>query len=232
MLTVVSDLPEGRDLGLVVVGLSTSPCSCFITSYVLGSSKSPFISHFHLEVSESSFCPGLHNLGPPSRLQSEIDVWLEVSVIGNVFSWAPEPWAPLSGLRMPWLYLPSCHLPFWYAGSFLITSLIMRPKPHLSVYICVCVCVCVHKCTHREHSISSDARLSHSYFLGKGETTFWNRILSRLVPSCLILELTLGNMHQGYIMGWLRLLSSFLPLAVLGSVLSFFFLGPIITCIN
>lgn len=44
VLTVVSDLPEGRDLGLVVVGLSTSPCSCFITSYVLGSSKSPFFT--------------------------------------------------------------------------------------------------------------------------------------------------------------------------------------------
>ena len=53
------------------------------------------------------------------------------------------------------------------------------------VYLCVCVSVCVrvHKCTHREHSISSDARLSHSYFLGKGESTFWNRILSRLVPA-------------------------------------------------
>ena len=47
---------------------------------------------------------------------------------------------------------------------------------------CVYLCVCVHKCTHREHSISSDAKLSHSYFLGKGETTLWNRILSRLVP--------------------------------------------------
>lgn len=43
--------------------------------------------------------------------------------------------------------------------------------------------------------------------------------------ACLIFELTLGDMPQGYIMGWLGLLSSVLPLAVWGSVLiSFFFL--------
>lgn len=32
--------------------------------------------------------------------------------------------------------------------------------------------------------------------------------------ACLIFELTLGDMPQGYIMGWLGLLSSVLPLAV------------------
>ena len=156
---------------------------------MLGSSKSPFISHFHLEVGESSFCPGLHDLGPPSRLQSEfmISLWCPTWGIRYQKCVLMGAWAlsftlgsthPTALFTLMWSPFLICRVFPYYL------SIIIRPKLHLIVYICVCVCVCVcvHKCTHREHSISSDAKQSHSYFLGKGETAFWNRILSRLVP--------------------------------------------------
>lgn len=77
-------LLRGRGFGLVMVDLGISICSCFITNSMLGSSNSTFIFHFHLEVCESSSCPGPHDLGPPGRilmnLWSLCNVWLRFSI--------------------------------------------------------------------------------------------------------------------------------------------------------
>ena len=132
-----------------VAGLSTSPCSCLTTSYVLGSSISPFISHFHLEVGESSFCPGLHDLDPPSRLQSELVISLWCLTWGICYQKCvlKGAWA-LSftlGSTHPTALFTLMWSPFLICRAFpYYLSIIIWPKPHLLVYICVCVYINAH----------------------------------------------------------------------------------------
>ena len=122
---------------------------CLTTSYVLGSSKSPFISHFHLEVGESSFCPGLHDLDPPSRLQSELVISLWCLTWGICYQKCvlKGAWA-LSftlGSTHPTALFTLMWSPFLICRAFpYYLSIIIWPKPHLLVYICVCVYINAH----------------------------------------------------------------------------------------